>query len=184
MSFEGQSSDGTWLDLYPELHQSYSEGRFPTATGANYRCSNYLRYELMKNFGLFVTESCEHFAEYVPWFIKSHRPDLIEKFQIPLDEYPKRCIEQMKDWKEKIRAYENAQSISVTKSHEYAAQIVNAIVTGEPIVIYSNFANQNYIPQSPQGAAVEVPCMVDSNGFKPTVVDDIPPQLIALMRTN
>ena len=101
-----------------------------------------------------------------------------------MDEYPKRCIEQINDWKEKIRAYENAQSIAVTKSNEYAAQIVNAIVTGEPIVIYGNFANQNYIPQLPQGAAVEVPCMVDANGFKPTVVKDIPPQLIALMRTN
>ena len=184
LSFEGQSSDGTWSDLYPELHQGYSEGRFPTATGANSRCSNYVRYELMKHFGLFVTESSEHFAEYVPWFIKSHRPDLIEKFQIPLDEYPKRCIEQMNDWKEKVRAYKNAQNISVTQSHEYAAQIVNAIVTGESIVIYGNFANQNYIPQLPQGAAVEVPCVVDENGFKPIVVNDIPPQLIALMRTN
>jgi alpha-galactosidase len=184
LSFEGQSSDGIWSDLYPELHQGYCEGRFPTATGANPRCSNYVRYELMKHFGLFVSESSEHFAEYVPWFIKSHRPDLIEKFQIPLDEYPKRCIEQMNDWKEEIRAYENAKSISVTKSHEYAAEIVNAIVTGEPIVIHGNFANQNYIPQLPQGAAVEVPCMVDANGFKPTVVKDIPPQLIALMRTN
>ena len=90
----------------------------------------------------------------------------------------------MNDWKEKVRAYENAQNISVTQSHEYAAQIVNAIVTGESIVIYGNFANQNYIPQLPQGAAVEVPCVVDANGLKPTVVNDIPPQLIALMRTN
>ena len=72
----------------------------------------------------------------------------------------------------------------MTQSHEYAAQIVNAIVTGESIVIYGNFANQNYIPQLPQGAAVEVPCVVDANGFKPSVVNDIPPHLIALMCTN
>ena len=86
VSFEARSSDGSWQDLYPALRRGYAEGRFPSSTGANSRCPNYVRYKVMKQFRLFVTESSEHFAEYVPWFLKSHRPDLVEKFQIPLDE--------------------------------------------------------------------------------------------------
>ena len=184
LSFEERCSDGTWRDLYPALRRGYREGRFPKATGANARCPNYVRYEVMKHFGLFVTESSEHFAEYVPWFLKSHRPDLIDKFQIPLDEYPKRCLEQIEEWQDQIVAFKGTANIDVKQSHEYAAEIMNAVVTGSPVVVYGNVPNHGYIPQLPSGAAVEVPCLFDENGLQPTVVDDIPPQFIAMMRTN
>lgn len=184
LSFEERCSDGTWQDLYPALRRGYAEGRFPSATGANLRCPNYVRYEVMKHFGLFVTESSEHFAEYVPWFLKSHRPDLVEKFQIPLDEYPKRCVEQIEEWQDQIVTFKGAANIEVKQSDEYAAQIMNAVSTGQPVVIYGNVPNRGYIPQLPDGASVEVPCLVDENGIQPTVVDDIPPQFIAMMRTN
>ena len=184
LSFEERLLDGTWQDLYPALRRGYAEGRFPSATGANLRCPNYVRFEVMKHFGLFVTESSEHFAEYVPWFLKSHRPDLVEKFQIPLDEYPKRCVEQIEEWRDQIIAFKGAANIEVKQSHEYAAQIMNAVSTGQPVVIYGNVPNRGYIPQLPEEAAVEVPCLVDQNGIQPTVVDDIPPQFIAMMRTN
>lgn len=184
LSFEERCSDGTWQDLYPALNRGYAEGRFPRATGANERCPNYVRYEVMKHFGLFVTESSEHFAEYVPWFLKSHRPDLVERFQIPLDEYPKRCLEQIEEWQDRIVEYKGAANIAVKQSHEYAAKIMNAVATGSPVVIYGNVPNHGYIPQLPEGAAVEVPCLFDENGLQPTVVDDIPPQFIAMMRTN
>lgn len=184
LEFEERLKDGTYRDLYPALRAGYDEGRYPTTTGANARCPNFVRYEVMKHFGLFVTESSEHFAEYVPWFIKSHRPDLIEQFRIPLDEYPLRCEEQIADWATQAEALRKAPTIEVPKSHEYAATIMNSITTGASSVIYGNVPNSGQIPQLPMGAAVEVSCLVDGSGIQPTVVNDIPPQLVAMMRTN
>ena len=143
-----------------------------------------MRYEVMTRLGYFVTESSEHFAEYVPWFIKRDRPDLIERFHIPLDEYPQRCQEQISDWHSQAVDMKRAKNVTVEKSNEYAVSIINSITSDTPTVIYGNIANDGYIPQLPQGAAVEVPCLVDANGVQPTVVTDISPQLIALMRTN
>lgn len=184
LELEGRDTAGNWRDLYPLLQLGYAQKRIPVATGANPRCPNLVRYEVMKHFGLFVTESSEHFAEYVPWFIKSHRPDLIDRFKVPLDEYPKRCEEQIADWKDQVVQFRSAKDIEIHQSHEYAAQIMNAFVTGSPAVIYGNIPNQGYIPQLPEGCAVEVPCLVDASGIQPTCIGDIPPQLIALMRTN
>lgn len=184
LNFEHRQPDGSYINLYPALHKGYAEGRFPKPSHWNARCPNKVRYEMMTRLGYFVTESSEHFAEYVPWFIKRDRPDLIEKFGIPLDEYPVRCIEQIAKWKKQADEYRNAETITVEASHEYASSIVNSVVTGEPSVIYGNIGNQGYIPQLPDGCAVEVPCLVDDNGLQPTVVKGIPPQLIALMRTN
>ena len=95
LNFEHRQPDGSYRDLYPALRQGYREGRDPKPTHWNPRCPNKVRYEMMTRLGYFVTESSEHFAEYMPWFIKRDRPDLIERFGIPLDEYPKRCIEQI-----------------------------------------------------------------------------------------
>jgi len=174
----------TGADLYPALRRGHAEGRFPTATGANPRCPNLVRYEVMNQLGWFVTESSEHFAEYVPWFIKRDRPDLIARFGIPLDEYPTRCEEQIAEWEGDVARLASGTAEPPAQSHEYAATIVNAEVTGTPAVIYGNVANRGYIPQLPQGAAVEVPCLVDGSGIQPTVVEAIPPQLVALMRTG
>jgi alpha-galactosidase len=171
-------------DLYPALRQGYREGRFPKPPLHMTRCPNRVRYEVMEHFGHFCTESSEHLAEYTPWFIKDGRPDLIETFGIPLDEYPKRCEEQMANWGAQAESYRTAHRIEVAKSHEFAAEIMNAAVTGAPYVIYGNLPNRGQAPQLPAGAAVETPCLVDRNGVQPSVVDDIPPQLVALMRTQ
>jgi alpha-galactosidase len=180
-----EARDGTgWRDLYPSLREGYRAGRIPLESHWNPRCPNLVRYEVMEHFGHFVTESSEHFAEYVPWFIKSHRPDLIEQFRIPLDEYPTRCEEQIAAWAAQVETLRNAPRIDHRASNEYAATIMDSIGTGTPSVIYGNVANRGYIPQLPEGAAVEVPVLVDANGLQPTVVDDLPPHLVALMRTN
>ncbi|MGQ0611866.1 MAG: alpha-glucosidase/alpha-galactosidase [Paracoccaceae bacterium] len=184
LSFEHRQADGSYKDLYPALKRGYAEGRFPKPSHWNPRCPNKVRYEMLKRLGYFVTESSEHFAEYTPWFIKRDRPDLIEKFGIPLDEYPQRCVEQIARWKKEAESLKSADRIEIKESHEYASQIVNSVVTGEPSVIYGNHGNRGYIPQLPTGCAVEVPTLVDHMGLQPTVVQDIPPQLIALMRTN
>jgi alpha-galactosidase len=100
LSFEQKLASGAYRDLYPALRAGYRDGRIPKPNRHSPRCPNKVRYEMMMRLGYFVTESSEHFAEYVPWFIKDGRPDLIDRFEIPLDEYPKRCIEQMAAWQE------------------------------------------------------------------------------------
>ena len=170
--------------LYPRLRDGYRSGRLPKPPLLMPRCANKVRYEVMDHLGYFCTESSEHLAEYVPWFIKEGREDLIEEFSVPLDEYPLRCVEQQAGWAEAARHLENQSEIAVEKSHEFAAEIMNAMVTNTPYVIYGNLPNKGQIPQLPNGSAVEVPCLVDQNGVQPSVVEDIPPQLIALMRTQ
>ena len=109
---------------------------------------------MLTRLGYFVTESSEHFAEYVPWFIKEGREDLIEKFGIPLDEYPKRCVEQIARWKSRLRATTaTANTIEVKASHEYASEIMNSVWTGEPSVIYGNVRNNGLITSLPDEAA-------------------------------
>ncbi|TCQ09075.1 alpha-galactosidase [Rhizobium sp. PP-F2F-G36] len=183
LKFEHRQPDGSYKDLYPDLLRGYREGRAPKATW-NPRCPNKVRYEMLTRLGYFVTESSEHFAEYTPYFIKEGREDLIEKFGIPLDEYPKRCVEQIERWKGQAAAYISADKIEVKQSKEYASSIVNSVWTGEPSVIYGNQRNNGCITSLPDNCAAEVPCLVDENGIQPTFVGALPPQLTALMRTN
>ncbi|PHR62058.1 MAG: alpha-glucosidase/alpha-galactosidase [Robiginitomaculum sp.] len=183
LNFEEQMEDGSYRDLYPDLAAAYASGKAPKP-GWNPRCLNKVRYEMMGRLGYFVTESSEHFAEYVPWFIKRDRPDLIERFSIPLDEYPVRCIENIETWKAQAEEYRNANTIEVKPSHEYASQIMNSVWTGQESVIYGNVPNHGLISSLPEGCAVEVPCLVDRNGVQPTQVGALPPQLTAIMRSN
>jgi alpha-galactosidase len=171
-------------DLYPALRAGHASGALPKPPLHNPRCPNRVRYEVMDHLGWFCTESSEHLAEYVPWFIKDGRADLIDRFGIPLDEYPTRCEEQIAGWQAQARALASADRIAVEKSHEFAADLMNAIVTDTSFVAYGNLPNTGQIPQLPLGAAVETPCLVDSNGVQPSVVTDIPPQLVALMRSQ
>jgi alpha-galactosidase len=184
MAFLLELTDAGGRDLYPAMREGFRAGKIPLESRWNPRCPNLVRYETFMHLGYFATESSEHFAEYVPWFIKSHRPDLIEKFRIPLDEYPTRCVEQIIAWDGQFAALQKAERIEHTGSNEYAATIMDSIVTGTPSVIYGNLANRGMIPQLPEGCAVEVPCLVDHNGLQATVVDDIPKHLLALIRTN
>ncbi|MBB5574478.1 alpha-glucosidase/alpha-galactosidase [Rhizobium paranaense] len=183
LKFEHRQADGSYRDLYPDLVRAYREGRAPKP-GWNPRCPNKVRYEMLTRLGYFVTESSEHFAEYTPYFIKEGREDLIENFGIPLDEYPKRCIEQIARWKNQADEYRSADKIEVVQSKEYASSIINSIWTGEPSVIYGNVRNNGCITSLPYNCAAEVPCLVDASGIQPTFVGDLPPQLTALIRTN
>ncbi len=184
LQFEHRQDDGGYVDLYPRLLRGYEEGHFPKPSAWNPRCPNKVRYEMLKRLGYFVTESSEHFAEYTPYFIKEGRPDLIEKFGIPLDEYPKRCIEQVERWKDETRHYRTAETIEVSRSREYASAIVNSVWTGEPSVIYGNLRNSGCITSLPEACAAEVPCLVDDRGIQPTFIGELPPQLTALIRTS
>ena len=184
LKLETVGENGECHDLYPELLAGYAAGTLPKPNPDYPRCPNLVRYEVMRHLGYFVTESSEHFAEYVPWFIKSDRPDLIDAFGIPLDEYRTRCEHQIAEWEEQSKALRNNERIEVEPSHEYASEIINSIWTGAPSVIYGNVANTGLITSLPDGCAVEVPCMVDRNGIQPIRVGTLPPQLAGLMRTN
>jgi len=163
-------------DLYPHIRRVLEEGRQPTW--------NLVRYEVFRRFGYFVTESSEHFSEYVPWFIKRDRPDLIERFNIPLDEYIRRCEAQIAGWEALRAQLEAGATLEVNRSREYAAQIIHSLETGQPSVIYGNVPNDGLIDNLPQGCCVEVPVLVDKNGLQPIRIGKLPLQLAALMRTN
>jgi alpha-galactosidase len=163
--------------LYPRIRQVIDEDRIPDW--------NRVRYEMFKRLGYFVTESSEHFSEYVPWFIKRDRPDLIEEFHIPLDEYITRCENQIAGWHGMRAALENmTEPLHVERSGEYGSLIIHSQETGQPRVVYGNVPNLGLIDNLPAGCCVEVPCLVDKNGIQPTKIGSLPPQLAALMQTN
>jgi alpha-galactosidase len=164
-------------DLYPRIREVLDSGRAPSW--------NLVRYEMFRRLGYFVTESSEHFSEYVPWFIKRDRPDLIEEYNIPLDEYIRRCEVQLAGWESLREAMEHPdEKLNVERSVEYGSGIIHSIETGAPRTIYGNVPNHNIIDNLPAGCSVEVPCLVDRNGVQPTRIGAIPPHLAALMQTN
>jgi alpha-galactosidase len=176
LRFERKTADGV-EDLYPRIRQVVSEGRVPDW--------NRVRYDVLMRFGYFPTESSEHFSEYVPWYIKRDRPELIQRFNIPLDEYLSRCENQIAAWEMARELLENDEAaLSVERTHEYGAYIIHSIETGRPRVVYGNVSNDHLIDNLPQDACVEVPCLVDKNGLQPTRIGLLPPQLSALMHTN
>ncbi len=172
-----KKQNGIKEDLYPRLKEIAEQGSMPK--------DNLVRYEMLKRLGFFVTESSEHFSEYTPWFIKRDRPDLIEKFNIPLDEYITRCEKQISEWDEQRVSLENKnQSIEVCQSHEYAASIINGLENDKEVTINGNVSNEGLIDNLPGNISVEVPCIINRNGIQPVRVGALPTHLAALMMTN
>jgi len=163
-------------DLYPEIKKKALKRETPH--------DDMVRYELMKRFGYYITESSEHNAEYHPYFIKSKYPELIEKYNIPLDEYPRRCKKQIAEWEEMRDDLVKNEELEHERTHEYASYIMEAMETGKPYKIGGNVLNTGLIENLPQKAVVEVPCLVDRSGITPCHVGELPEQLAALNRTN
>ncbi len=184
LKLEQVQADGSHEDLYPQLREAYQTGRVPKESEWNPRCPNLVRYEMLKYLGYFVTESSEHFAEYTPYFIKNAKPELIRRFGIPLDEYPRRCREQITGWEKELAEIQKGIDKDILPSNEYASKIVRALWTGCPEVINGNVANHGLIDNVADGAAVEVPCLLDSQGIHPVQVGKLPPHLAALIGTN
>ncbi len=178
-------------DLYPKIREVAQSGKVPMrghadrTDGGTRGLSDAVRYEMFKRLGYFVTESSEHFSEYTPWFIKEGREDLLEEYDIPLDEYLTRCERQIEGWHEMKEKLENPNAeLKVERSHEYGSTIIHSLETGTPSVVYGNVQNDNLIDNLPNGCVVEVPCVVDKNGVQPTKIGALPPHLAALMQTN
>ena len=165
-------------DLYPEIK---ARAKAKNATEIH---KDMVRYDYIDKLGYYCTESSEHNAEYNCFYIKSKYPELIEKFNIPLDEYPRRCILQIERWQKQKEALLNGGDIEHSRSHEYASRIMEAVVTNVPYKIGGNVLNTGLIENLPQDACVEVPCLVDGNGIHPTHVGRLPVQCAAMNMTN
>ena len=139
-----------------------------------------VRFELMKQFGYYVTESSEHSAEYYPYFIKKAYPELIERYNIPLDEYPRRCIAQAKMWKAQAEKLIHNEDLTHTRSNEYAASIIEAVETGKPFSFGGNVMNTGLIDNLPADCCVEVTCLANEGGIQPCHIGALPHQLAAL----
>ena len=176
--------DDAWSDLYPELRRRHRAGEIPKENPIMPGCPNHVRYEMMHQLGYFLTESSEHFSEYCPWFIKRGREDIIKEYEIPLDEYPRRCEAQVKEWNEQFEKLKRGERVELDKSREYAATIMDAMLTGKTAHIYGNVVNNGAIDDLPADCIVEVPCTVGARGVSASRIGAMPPQLVAMMRTN
>ena len=165
-------------DLYPEIR------RRAKAKNAAEKHDDMVRFDYIDKLGYYCTESSEHNAEYNPFYIKQGRDDLIEKFNIPLDEYPRRCVRQIEKWGNWRDSMIRGEGLEHVRSREYASRIMEAIVTDVPYKIGGNVLNTGLITNLPKEACVEVPCLVDSNGITPMFVGDLPLQLAAMNASN
>jgi len=163
------------VDLYPRLFEAMNKDAvFKT---------NRVRFELMKRLGYFITESSEHNAEYCPYFIPRGR-EVIEKFDIPIDEYLRRC-DGIVDEFERLKGFSKSdEPIEVKRSHEYGSTIIHSMVTGTPTVVYGNMRNNGAISNLPPDAITEVPTLVDRSGLSFTQVGALPPQLVGYMQPH
>jgi alpha-galactosidase len=171
-------------DLYPEIKRRAAELNREARTEGGPKHGDMVRLEMMRHFGYYITESSEHTAEYVPYWIKSQNPELVEEYNIPLDEYPRRCIDQIERWKQRSVELVENPSLTHQRTHEYGSYIMEAIETDVPFRIGGNVLNMGLIPNLPAKAVVEVPCMVDRNGVQGCYVGELPEQLAALNRTS
>jgi alpha-galactosidase len=171
-------------DLYPEIKKRAAKMNRESRKKDGDQHYDMIRFEMMKHFGYYITESSEHSAEYMPYWIKSQYPELIEEFNIPLDEYPRRCVSQISKWAEQRTKLVDNKKLTHKKSHEYASSIMNAMETDVPARIGGNVLNTGLIPNLPANAIVEVPCMIDRNGVQGCYVGPLPEQCAGLNRTH
>ena len=174
---EIKDADGN--DLYPEIRRRACE----LLENPPENLKDLVRFEYIRRLGYYCTESSEHNAEYNNLFIKSKYPELIDRYRIPLDEYPRRCIEQIAKWENQRNDFVKGD-LTHNRSKEYASHIMEAMVTDVPYEIGGNVINTGLITNLPKEACVEVPCLVNKQGIHPTVVGDLPVQLAAMNRTN
>ena len=175
---EIKDKDGN--DLYPEIKKRAIEKLKDTTNF--YDC---VRLDYIRRFGYYCTESSEHNAEYNMFYIKNKYPELIQKYNIPLDEYPRRCVNQIANWKKQKEDLLDGNKVTHTRTHEYASYIMDAIVTNKTLAIGGNVLNTNgLISNLPHDACVEVPCLVNGHGLMPVSIGKLPVQVAALNQTN
>ncbi|MBE6757729.1 MAG: alpha-glucosidase/alpha-galactosidase [Ruminococcaceae bacterium] len=176
--------DAAGNDLYPEIRRRTAELFARMEAGEQLEHRDLVRLDYVRRFGYYCTESSEHNAEYNPFYIKAKYPELIDRYNIPLDEYPRRCVNQIAGWKKQKEELFQGGEISHTRTHEYASHIMEAMITNKPYKIGGNVLNRGLITNLVKDACVEVPCLVDGMGVHPTVVGDLPVALAGMNMTN
>ncbi|MBM3215578.1 alpha-glucosidase/alpha-galactosidase [Candidatus Poribacteria bacterium] len=171
-------------DLYPEIKRRAAEMNAAARKPGAKKHWDMVRFEMMRHFGYYITESSEHLSEYLPYWIKAQFPELIEEFNIPLDEYPRRCIHQIASWKEQSKGLINNRELSHRRTHEYGSYIMDAMETDVPLRIGGNVLNTGLVTNLSRTSVVELACLVDRNGVQGCYVGDLPEQLAGLNRTN
>jgi len=171
-------------DLYPEIKKRAAKLNAQARNKGGKKHGDMVRLEMMRHFGYYITESSEHNAEYTPYWIKSKYPQLIKEFNIPLDEYPRRCINQIKGWKTQRDAIVHNRKLNHNRTYEYCSYIMDAMETDRPFRFGGNVLNNGLITNLPSNAIVEVPCLADRNGVQGCHVGALPEQCAALNRTN
>ena len=172
--------EGPIIDVYKEYRKLYPQIPFVPGEFSPENHDDMVRFEMMKQFGYYITESSEHSSEYYPYFIKKAHPELIEKFNIPLDEYPRRCVLQIEEWEELAKTLVHDDKLTHTHSHEYASGIIEALETGKPYSFGGNVMNTGLIDNLPADCCVEVTCLANEGGIQPCHIGALPHQLAAL----
>lgn len=175
-------------DYYPTIKKKAEEGplvnpRFWMPVDGEFTVANHndmVRFEIMKQFGYYVTESSEHSAEYYPFFIKKEHPELIERYNIPLDEYLRRCQIQIRRWNNVATDLIHNKDLTHERSNEYAASIIEALETGKDFSFGGNVMNTGLIDNLPEDSCVEVTCLANAGGIQPCHIGLLPHQLAAL----
>ncbi len=178
---EIEDADGN--DLYPEIRRRAIAKLEEELAKGDSKYWDLARYEYIRRLGYYCTESSEHNSEYNNFFIKSKYPELIQKYNIPLDEYPRRCVNQIAAWKNDREKYVSGD-VSHKRTGEYASYIMEAMVTDNAYKIGGNVINNGLIPNLPAEACVEVACLVNKYGIQPTQQPPLPIQLAAMNMTN
>ena len=171
-------------DLYPEVKRRAAKLNAAARKSGGKKHGDMVRFEMMRNFGYYITESSEHTSEYVPHFIKGRYPELVEEFNVPLDEYPRRCVNQIADWKKRSKELTGDLKLTHERGGEFGSYIMEAVVTDRPTRVHGNVLNTGLITNLPRRACVEVPCLVDRNGVQGCYVGDLPEACAAINRTN
>jgi len=179
-------------DAYPLLREKFQDPKIYSADDAHWAGADIVRAEVFKTFGYFLTEASFINAYYMPYFRKSSRPDIMEKYKLETVGHPER--HPMRDEAlHKIRAGEDkkfreeinsSQEFPLNPSREYGAKIIYAMETGIPVRINGNVKNTGLITNLSAGSCVEVPCLIDREGIHPCYVGALPPQLAALNQAN
>lgn len=180
---ELEDKDGN--DLYPEVRRRALEKNEAAMKNGAEKHDDMVRMDYIRRFGYYCTESSEHNAEYNMYYIKSKYPELIERYNIPLDEYPRRCVNQIAGWAKERDELKTGKHLDHQRTKEYASYIMESIVNNTPYEIGGNVLNKGgLIENLPQDACVEVPCLVNGKGVHPCRVGRLPVQCAAMNMTN